>query len=396
MKTKSHIFILLLSLIAFFVILSYSVKACSIPVYQYALERWSADKYEVLIFYRGVLAPQEQAKVDKLQEASSNDKLSSNIIIKTIDLDDPANAPMQKILESQRENELPFVMVKYPRLSNVIGNAYVGRLESLNIDALINSPARKEIANHIIKGNIAVWVFLESGDAQQDKEKFDLLETQLKKMSETLKIMALGSSGQPEVIDRKATFSILKLSKNEPRESFFIQMLLNSEPDLKKLSKPLAFPIFARGRLLYALVGNGINEENIEESCKFLVGWCSCEIKELNPGVDILMSVNWDKALSGNLGEEKQVDTDNVDKNKKNQASETTPKIELSKSVNSKKFDSKELNEKVRQINSESERIEITKSESNLMQNILIASFVLIFGVAGATGFILWKKKQNS
>ncbi|MFC1717423.1 hypothetical protein ACFL6S_27430, partial [Candidatus Poribacteria bacterium] len=128
------------------------------------------------------------------------------------------------------------------------------------------------------------------------------LKSQLKKMSDELRII-LPEEGTEEFdeADLRVAFSMIHLSRSDPNEKLFIQMLLNSEWDLKMLPKPIAFPIFGRGRALYALVGDGIRENNIEMACSFLVGWCSCEIKEQNPGVDILMSVNWDGMIDDRL-----------------------------------------------------------------------------------------------
>lgn len=61
----------------------------------------------------------------------------------------------------------------------------------------------------------------------------------------------------------------------------------------------MAFPIFGRGRVLCALVGEGISEMNVEEVCGFVSGACSCVVKYQNPGVDMLMDVRWDAALMG-------------------------------------------------------------------------------------------------
>jgi hypothetical protein len=43
-------------------------------------------------------------------------------------------------------------------------------------------------------------------------------------------------------------------------------------------------------------VGKGIKHETIDEAASFLIGSCSCQVKEKNPGADLLMSVDW-KAL---------------------------------------------------------------------------------------------------
>ena len=64
-----------------------------------------------------------------------------------------------------------------------------------------------------------------------------------------------------------------------PKEEIFIQMLLGTEPDLAYVKRPIAFPVFGRGRVLYALVGRGIKPKLINSVCKGLIGWCSCTIK---------------------------------------------------------------------------------------------------------------------
>ena len=38
---------------------------CNIPVFRYALERWPADSYEVILFHRGPLTAAEQALADQ-------------------------------------------------------------------------------------------------------------------------------------------------------------------------------------------------------------------------------------------------------------------------------------------------------------------------------------------
>ena len=61
----------------------------------------------------------------------------------------------------------------------------------------------------------------------------------------------------------------------------------------------MAFPVLGRGRVLYALVGKGISEDTIAMASSFVVGPCSCQVKNLNPGFDLLLSVNWDEQLAG-------------------------------------------------------------------------------------------------
>jgi len=93
-------------------------------------------------------------------------------------------------------------------------------------------------------------------------------------------------------------FSTVSLSRTDPNERMLLSMIMNSEPDLDDYVKePMAVPVFGRGRALYTLIGEGINADNIREAAAFLTGPCGCEIKMMNPGVDLLMAVNWDGAV---------------------------------------------------------------------------------------------------
>ncbi len=78
-------------------------------------------------------------------------------------------------------------------------------------------------------------------------------------------------------------------------------MLLGTERDLAGFKEPLLFPVFGRGRALYALAGKGINRETLDEAATFLIGKCSCQVKELNPGVDLLLAADWDKLVKAQL-----------------------------------------------------------------------------------------------
>ncbi len=97
--------------------------------------------------------------------------------------------------------------------------------------------------------------------------------------------------------DLKLGFSLLSIAADDPNEKVFREILLNSEDDLKDYDEPIAFAVFGRGRAMPALVGKGINDDMIDDSCTFLSGPCSCQVKRQNPGFDILTSVNWDELL---------------------------------------------------------------------------------------------------
>src|SRR5262249_42605094 len=62
------------------------------------------------------------------------------------------------------------------------------------------------------------------------------------------------------------------------------------------------FPIFGRGRALCSLEGKALAAKDIEEAARFLCGACSCQVKELNPGVDLLIAADWDELIEAEPG----------------------------------------------------------------------------------------------
>ena len=58
----------------------------------------------------------------------------------------------------------------------------------------------------------------------------------------------------------------------------------------------MAAVISGQGRML-VLFGQDLNRDVITEVCYFLCGECSYRIKAMNPGMDLLMAVNWKESI---------------------------------------------------------------------------------------------------
>jgi hypothetical protein len=69
-------------------------------------------------------------------------------------------------------------------------------------------------------------------------------------------------------------------------------------PRDREIKGPIVFPVFGRGRALGAFWDDALTARTIEEAGAFLAGACACEVKEQNPGIDLLVSLDWDQALS--------------------------------------------------------------------------------------------------
>ncbi len=53
---------------------------------------------------------------------------------------------------------------------------------------LLDSPARRDIARRLMKGDSIVWVLLESGDTERDDTAATTLQTQLRRLEKDLQL----------------------------------------------------------------------------------------------------------------------------------------------------------------------------------------------------------------
>lgn len=291
MKSKM-IYPYLLVLIVLFVFIA---PSCPVPVFQYALEFWESDPYRLTIFYRGSLTPSEQEVIDFLH----NNPERANIEVRIVDIEGDVDDMTRVFYEEQEVNELPWLVVQYPEISWRNEPVWSGPFGEEVINGLLQSPQRQKIAEMLVSETTAVWVLLESGNMRKDREAKAFMEQELRRLEQTLALpdpelwwdgaASLEKGDLPEI-----RFDMLSVSKHSHEERFFWKMLLQSEDGLDEYtSEPMIIPIYGRGIALWAIIGSGINEWNVGEAAEFLTGPCSCQVKMLNPGVDILMSKDW-------------------------------------------------------------------------------------------------------
>ena len=281
-------------------------RACNVPVFRYALERWPAAPYEVFVFHRGPLSAEDQAALEHLKELGRADSGEGCINLCVADLDGTPNAYARKIWDARFGPSLPWMVVRYPDFLEVPEDLWSGPLTKETATALLDSPARRRIARSLIEGQSAVFVLLESGVREKDDAAAALLEKELKRLEQALKLPeipagqwgdpAYDAGGAPAL---RVAFSVLRFSRSDPAEQVLAKMLLGPGPLPPKAEGPATFPIFGRGRALCAIAEEDLSADRIEAECEFLIGPCSCIVKNQNPGMDMLMAVDWDAALSG-------------------------------------------------------------------------------------------------
>ena len=274
--------------------------ACNTPVFRYALERWEPDIYGVLVFHEGPLDANAQKAVDFLKKAAADRDTPCNMDVLTVDVSGEIPETVKEVWEQHKGKPLPRMVAFYPRRFGPAVVAWAGPVTEADARALLDSPTRQAIYKHIVSGASAVWVLLEGGEKAKDDAAAQLIQKQLKTMETELELppQAPDPFGPPEPEGGpplKISFPLVRLPRQAPGEQAFVQMLLNTEADLKTeyAGEPMAFAVFGQGRAMWGLVGKGINADNVAEVCAFLVGRCSCQVKEQNPGIDMLIAADW-------------------------------------------------------------------------------------------------------
>jgi len=279
--------------------------ACNVPAFRYALERWPADLYQVVVYYQAT--PPRDALHSLRRNAGEG---LTNYALKTVDVSKPEG---RALAEGRKIESYPWVEVFYPVDFEFRGPVWSGPLNTNQVSKIVASPARSRMAQSLLRGEVAVWVLLKSGHEQKDRRARETLKNQLERASATLKIPEIGTdlNGNPvEVTDFKTYpvhFAFVEIARSDPDEQLLVSTLIKSESDLEQYDEPMAFPVFGRGRALYALVGDGIQENTILEACQSLINWCSCEIKAQNPGTDLIISADWSRPYGGKMVQDPDV-----------------------------------------------------------------------------------------
>lgn len=283
--------------------------ACNVPVFRYALERWPADLYEVVVLHNDDLDQQQTEHVQSLKEMSRSSDGHANFNLRTVGVKEIKDELLSDIWDQHGGEGKPIVALLYPRAAQEVPDRFVtaAPLGKDTLNQLADSPVRDKLVEELLSGESAVWIFVPSGDKAQDDAALERLNKQVARSEVELKLPPQDEIEADEFfrienpIELRLGFSVLTLDRNDPKEKFMLAMLLGSESDLESLSEPLAFPVIGRGRVLYALVGKGIFPDTIKSASRFVVGPCSCQVKEQNPGFDLLLSVAWDEKLGGSV-----------------------------------------------------------------------------------------------
>lgn len=260
-----------------------AVHGCNVPVFYFALFEWRANPHR--------LALGESPKGADV--ASIKDRVNRSVA--NVEMDSPSST-------------IPagHVQIRFPKTNRLWWDAPLpGNDPQKGLDLLLDSPARQQVVHQLESGVSVVWVFLDSGDKKIDDAAFGQFTGRLKYLQKVVELPAADNGNQIEEgpdpnkspVPLKIAFSAVRVSRNDPREVGFVAQLLNVIPDLHAIKTPMAYPVFGRALMMAPLYGENLTNAHIDRWTEYAAGACSCQVKDQNPGFDLLVTADWDHFL---------------------------------------------------------------------------------------------------
>jgi hypothetical protein len=257
-----------------------SGRGCTIPVFRYALDRWEADAYRLVLPARSASDPSQN---ELLRPMRANGK--ANLDIQTTK--DTALAKPELRFSSRDQ-----------------ASFWSGAIDAESLGQILDSPMRKKLTEHILAGDSIVWVVAEKG-TPEDAAHLERIEKRIQFLEQVASLPIQDPNDPDSQLGPgpalKLAFTVLKLRADDPSEALFLKMLAGPKSGIDPTNTSFAAAVFGRGRVLGAWSLDVLDDTALEDASMFLVGRCSCRLKNENPGWDILMNVDWVKALE-NVG----------------------------------------------------------------------------------------------
>jgi hypothetical protein len=287
------------------VLLATSAYACNIPVFRYALERWKADTCELFVFHEGPLDEKSKLLVDSIQSQSTGGGGFANAKVHAFDVQsaDAQSLIVWRDLNLKEDKPLPYAVVRASHARGPI-TAWHGKLGDVT-DQVLDSPVRKRLTERLLNGDSVVWLLLKSADEGRNESVRRLIKEQSTELAKKLVLpegIGLPGSELHSEVPLFLKFTSLELDREDDREQFLVKLFSGFQPQAYAENQPLVIPVFGRGRALEVIPADQLDAKLFEELTLFLCGACSCQVKESNPGFDLLLSADWNTELFGENG----------------------------------------------------------------------------------------------
>lgn len=251
-----------------------TAMACTVPVFRFALDRWEADAYRLFI----PAAWATRSDLVKLLVPLRGNGVAN---VSIVEVDDPGVS--EAVLRFPFENE----------------EVWRGALDAEAMASLLDSPGRRKVVEKLLAGDSVVWVvFAGEGDA----EEVDRVAKRLSFLEQVASLSVQNPNDPDSQLGPgpplRLGFSVLPLALGDPAEAIFARMLAGPEgANVVENGSPFAAAVFGRGRVLGAWALAELDDTMIEDSSLFLIGRCSCRVKNESPGWDVVLQVDWENEL---------------------------------------------------------------------------------------------------
>ena len=296
----------------FFLLLVLSVGAsafaCKVPVFRYALERWAVDKYRLV----AIVNEASEATTQTLSQLEAMKQAGANIETDVVDLSKLTEEELWQLEDFDGSADTPRLQVFYPEKDGRRLKCWEGNLNKDSVSQWTDSPLRQQLIRDLVGGDSAIFLMIDGAEKSQNEEIAGRVRDSLAIASEEIAVpegviprdqAAEYLQKHPEAtmddvlrsdIPLRVAFRLRRLSPNDEQESALLAMIYGLvEPS----DQPLLVPIFGRGRMLDALDAADCDHDVIMNACRYMVGECSCTVKALNPGVDLVLTTNWSEHL---------------------------------------------------------------------------------------------------
>jgi hypothetical protein len=275
------------------------LRACDMPVFRYALERWTPDPFALV----GVCDQSADPGIKALASRLGTNEFAAAYAVDRPD-SDLLPQELAALMKAEKQVASPSVSLFHFSYGEGGKIAWSGALTAANVEALAAAPARMDIARRILSGDCIVWVVLDGTNETANLQAVSILTNTLAVVEREAQLPVLDQD--PALADvplspsvpYKLAFSVVRIEHGSV-EADIIKGLLGTIGFRDEAGLAVVVPVFGRGRALDGIPGAALNEDVVFQACGFLLGACSCEVKAMNPGVDLFIPVDWSAYLTG-------------------------------------------------------------------------------------------------
>jgi len=319
-----------------------SAKACTVPVYRYALYHWEPRPYEIYWFYDANKSKPSDGLPAAVTALLDDEARQTNVVLASVNLADEKSLDriyrdVKRDWLARADKSLPQCAIYSPEGRRI----FAGRLAPSELTKVFESPARTDLAKQLESGCAGVYVLLEGSDAAANERVAKAIRGVTGEVAagdiELYRNPRLSpdpddleSDAEPEFKLPDPKVGFLRLRRGDAAETWFVKSLLalaegpNATPNgiavrtgdatavaagwggLLQLAEyatdirqqqlgvePMVFMVFGRGRALKPWIGDAIDRDALLQDLDFASGQCKCTDRSLNPGVDLPIRYDW-------------------------------------------------------------------------------------------------------